>query len=343
VNLFRIHSVFILGSLLVFSACKKAEKTTLPIQEEELLNIPDYFPSINFPSDNTFSKERWTLGKALFYDKALSKNETVSCGSCHKPNLAFSDDLPVSLGDLNTPGRSNAPTLANIGYHPYFTRAGGVPTLEMQVNVPIQEHDEFNFNIVDIVERFKDHSAYQDAAMKAYNRKLDPFVITRAIATFERSIISGNSAYDKYTYQNNTQALSSAEKQGMDLFFSARTQCSECHSGLNFTSYAFENNGLHERYADSGRMRLTKAESDRDLFKVPTLRNVELTSPYMHDGSISTLKDVVEHYNTGGVKHKNKSALIQPLNLTEEEKSNLIAFLKSLTDYEFVNQTKYKP
>ncbi|MEZ4805697.1 MAG: cytochrome c peroxidase [Bacteroidia bacterium] len=319
------------------------EKTSLPEQKVDLLSIPDYFPPIPFPSDNTFTEERWTLGKALFYDKALSRNETVSCGSCHKPHLAFSDDVAVSLGDLNTLGRSNAPSLTNIGYNPYFTRAGGVPTLEMQVNVPIQEHDEFNFNIVDIVERLKDNAYYQDASLKAYNRDLDPYVITRAIATFERSIISGNSPYDKFTYQNKPEALSTAEKKGMDLFFSSRTNCSECHSGFNFSTYAFENNGLHERYSDSGRMRITKAESDRDKFKVPTLRNVELTSPYMHDGSLKTLTEVVEHYNTGGVNHKNKSQFIKALQLTEEEKTNLVAFLKSLTDYEFANQSKYKP
>jgi cytochrome c peroxidase len=200
----------------------------------------------------------------------------------------------------------------------------------MQILVPIQEHDEFNTNILDIVEKLKKDSSYTQASRIAYNREIDPFVITRAIANFERSLISGNSDFDK----NN---FSSSALNGKNLFMSNKTNCSQCHSGFNFTNYTFENNGLYTNYADSGRMRLTQIESDRARFKVPTLRNAQLTAPYMHDGSIKTLEEVVAHYNTGGKIHANKSTLIKPLGLTQQEQNDIVAFLNTLTDYTFIN------
>jgi cytochrome c peroxidase len=319
---------------ILISGCQKEPITSS--QEGKILAIPPGFPEIDFPEGNEFTPERWAFGKKLFYDPALSLNNSVSCASCHKPELAFSDDVSLSLGDGNQTGKSNSPTLANIAYHPYFTRAGGVPTLEMQILVPIQEHDEFNFNIVDLAERLKQIPEYAEAALNCYNRELDPYVITRAIANFERTLISGNSSFDKYFYQGRQNALNEAEKRGMELFFSSKTDCSGCHNNFNFSNYAFENNGLYEQYADSGRMRLTHLEEDRARFKVPTLRNVSKTGPYMHDGSIETLEEVVNHYNSGGYPHVNKSELIRPLNLTLEERADLVAFLNSLTDYEFI-------
>jgi cytochrome c peroxidase len=232
--------------------------------------------------------------------------------------------------------------LTNIGYNPYFTRAGGVPTLEMQILVPIQEHNEFNTNILAIVELLKKDSSYVHQAKIAYNREIDPFVITRSIANFERSLISGNSIYDQYTYQNKKAAMNESAKKGMALFFGDKTNCSKCHSGFNFSNYAFENNGLYTNYADSGRMRLTKDETDRARFKVPTLRNIEFTAPYMHDGSIQDLEGVVMHYNSGGVFHKNKSTLVKPLGLSSQEQKNLVDFLKSLTDYSFINNKNFR-
>ncbi|MBC7425878.1 MAG: c-type cytochrome, partial [Bacteroidia bacterium] len=160
--------------------------------------------------------------------------------------------------------------------------------------------------------------------------------------TFERTLISGNSRFDQYFYQNNKNALSSDEINGYNLFISNKTNCSQCHSGFNFSNYSFENNGLYENYADSGRMRLTNQESDRGLFKVPSLRNIEFTAPYMHDGSFQTLEQIIENYNNGGKSFKNKSKLIVPLNLSNQEKHDLISFLKSLSDYQFINNKKFK-
>ncbi len=328
-------------ALLVLSACKKeAPEITA---SNDPFPIPSGFPKIEFPDDNQFTVERWKLGKKLFYDKALSLNNTVSCGSCHKPELAFSDNVARSLGDNGTVGRGNAPTLSNVAYHPYFTRAGGVPTLEMQILVPVQEHDEFNTNIVDLAERLKQMPEYVEAAQNSYNREMDPFVITRAIATFERSLVSGNSRYDAYIQKGDFEALNKQEKRGLQLFLSDETNCSKCHTGFDFTNYAFENNGLYTVYADSGRFRVTGIDTDRAKFKVPSLRNIELTAPYMHDGSKQTLESIVEHYNAGGAIHPNKSQFLKPLGLTQEEKDDLVAFLKSLTDAAFAGNSKFRP
>ncbi|MBK9637984.1 MAG: cytochrome-c peroxidase [Bacteroidetes bacterium] len=258
-----------------------------------VLIIPPGFPSMDFPADNNFTMTRWELGKELFYEKQLSKNNTLSCASCHKQEFAFSDNVALSLGDNNALGSSNAPSLTNIGYHPYFTRAGGVPTLEMQVLVPIQEHNEFNTNMLDVIDKLKQNNSYNQQAQLAYGRDLDAFVITRAISTFERSLISGNSRFDKYENDNTQFSLTTSELRGYQLFNSSQTNCSSCHSGFNFTNYTFENNGLYLNYADSGRMRVTQLPQDRAKFKVPSLRNVALTAPYMHDGSFTSLQQVL--------------------------------------------------
>lgn len=279
---------------------------------------------------------RWELGKQLFYEKQLSKNNTLSCASCHKQEFAFSDNVALSLGDNNAIGSSNAPSLTNIGYHPYFTRAGGVPTLEMQILVPIQEHNEFNTNMLDVIDKLKQDSHYVQQAQLAYGRDLDAFVITRALSTFERSLISGNTRYDKYVNNKSFHPLSPSELRGLQLFNSSRTNCSSCHSGFNFTNHTFENTGLYLNYADSGRMRVTQLPQDRAKFKVPSLRNIAFTAPYMHDGSFATLQQVIEHYNSGGLLHVNKSTLVRPLQLTVQEKSDLLNFLETLSDDSFV-------
>ncbi len=297
---------------------------------------------MEFPDGNEYTKARWELGKALFYDPILSKSGKTSCSSCHKTEFAFADNAALSLGDENQEGTSNSPTLTNIGYNPYFTRAGGVPTLEMQVLVPIQEHNEFNNNIVFIADTLKKIPFYEKAAQYAYKRDPDAFVITRALANFERTLISGNSEYDKFIQGKSEAKFGASEVRGMQLFMSDKTNCSSCHSGFNFSNYNFENNGLYEQYNESGRFRLTQNQEDIGKFKVPTLRNIAFTAPYMHDGSLGTLEDVVEHYNSGGKNQINKSSFLKPLNLSNQEKADLVAFLRSLSDLEFINKKDFK-
>jgi cytochrome c peroxidase len=209
-----------------------------------------------------------------------------------------------------------------------------MPDLERQVLVPIQEHPEFDFNILLIVDRMKKDSFFTQMSRKAYGREPDPYVITRAISAYERTLISGNSPYDQYHFQKKKRALNSAAKKGMKLF--NEIGCNNCHSGFNFTNEAVVNIGLYETYVDSGAQRFTKKIEDAGKFKVPTLRNVALTAPYMHDGSIATLAEVIDFFATGGHNHPNKTALMKPFELDEEGKKNLIAFLEALTDVSFM-------
>ena len=331
------HLLVILSILILVVSCSDNHEITLP---DDRVEIPSGFPDMEFPEDNPYSKEAWALGKALFYDPILSADSTVSCASCHLPELAFSDGLKTSIGIHDRIGRRNSPSLANIGYHPYFTREGGVPTLEMQVLVPIQEHDEMDFNIVLVAERLKRNSYYSQASVDAYQRPPDAFVITRALANFERSLISGNSKYDAFL--RGDAQLTAEENRGRQLFHSEALNCSSCHSGFNFTDYRFTNNGLYEEYEDPGRERLTNDPLDEALFKTPSLRNVAITGPYMHDGSISTLNEVIDHYQKGGFGHRNQSPLIKAFNLSNSDKEALVAFLNCLTDYEFINNDLFK-
>jgi len=326
--------------LLAYSCCKDKEERYL--DHLEIMEIPVGFPDIVHPEGNDFTYERWSLGKKLFFDPILSKDGNVSCASCHDPALAFSDDLDVSLGSENVQGTRNAPTLSNVAYHPYFTREGGVPTLEMQILVPIQEHNEFNHNIVLIADTLSKVDTYRSMTQAAYNQVPNPFVITRALAQFERSLISGQSLYDQEYHYGLSGAMSESAKRGKLLFESERIACSACHSGVNFTNYSFQNNGLYAAYDDPGRSRFTQEEDDVARFKVPTLRNVAVTAPYMHDGSLNSLEEVIEHYDKGGFAHQNKSPMIKPLNLTNREKQDLLAFLISLTDERFINNKNFR-
>lgn len=329
--------------VLLLAACRKEEP--LPPEPGEnpvLLQIPVGFPQPQIPADNALTAERIALGKRLFYDPILSRDSTISCASCHKQSLAFADSTATSPGVEGRPGVRNSPTLANVAYQKTLLREGGLPTLEMQILVPIQEHNEFDFNILSIMERLEKNPEYVQMAQQAYGRKPDPFVITRSIAAFERTLLSGNSAFDQWYFQGKKRALSPEAQRGFALFNSERLGCNQCHSGFLFTNQAVANNGLYETYADPGRMRLTGLESDRAVFKIPTLRNVALTAPYMHDGSLKTLDAVIDHYQTGGRPHPNKSPLLKPFHLTPAERRDLLAFLTSLTDPSFLQNPDFQ-
>jgi cytochrome c peroxidase len=305
------------------------------------LEVPEGFPLPFIPEDNALTYERIALGKKLFYDPILSLDSSRSCASCHLPALAFSDSVAFSLGIENRLGTRNSPTLANVAYQKALLREGGIPTLEMQVLVPIQEHNEFDFNILVAGERMLADPEYVEMSMASYDREPDPYVITRAISAFERTMISGESPFDLFYFQGKNSALSASQKRGWELFQSDRLNCSKCHEGFLFTSQGFANNGLYDDYPDPGRLRLTGEESDRAVFKIPTLRNIALTAPYMHDGSLPNLQSVLAHYETGGRPHVNKSVLVKPFSLTEQERADLLEFLQSLTDEAFLNNPAY--
>ncbi|QQS31380.1 MAG: c-type cytochrome [Sphingobacteriales bacterium] len=301
------------------------------------LVIPVGFPPMPIPDDNLMTKARVNLGRKLFYDPVLSVDSTISCASCHQQHLAFSDDRPLSKGVAGRLGFRNSPTLTNVGYLPFLLKEGGVETLEIQALTPITEHAEMDFTIGEAAKRLQSNPKYVQLSYLAYGQSPSPFTITRALAAFQRTLISGNASAD------NPQFLSPEAAAGKQIFFGEKAKCGHCHSGFNFTSNGFENNGLYESYADEGRFRLTLDPNDIGVFKIPTLRNIALTAPYMHDGSLLTLSEVIDHYQSGGTSHPNKSPLIQPFELNEKERLDLLAFLESLTDSVFIANPKFKP
>jgi len=283
---------------------------------------------------------RVKLGKHLFYDPILSRDSTVSCASCHKQELAFTDGLPKSVGIRDRMVTRNSPTLTNVGNRTMFLLDGVNPSLESQVGVPIQEHNEFDFHVLLVIDRIANNSTYAEWARKGYDSEVTEYVLKNSIASFERTLISDNSPYDKFL-NGNRAALDNQQKKGMELFFET-LYCAKCHSGPDFTEDRLTNNGLYEAYADSGRMRLTETEADRAIFKVPTLRNIAVTAPYMHNGSIETLEEVIKHYESGGHSHPGRGKEIVPFDLTNEERLNLVRFLEALTDQDFLTNPAYR-
>ncbi len=296
------------------------------------LGLPAHFPVMDIPTDNALTEERVALGELLFFDPILSRDSTVSCGSCHLPALAFADGKRVSEGVDGREGMRNAPSLWNVGYEEAFFRDGGARTLELQVLTPISDPNEMDVSMEEVVKRLQAHPAYPFLFQQAYGRTADRFGVIRAIAAYERTLISGNSAYDRFVYGGDSSALSLLAQQGMQLFFGDRLKCGNCHSGFNLTNNGFANIGLYEQYADVGRKRVTLLEEDAGKFKVPSLRNVGLTAPYMHDGSLGTLEEVLSHYASGGKGHVNQATAIRGFTLNEEEMRAVIAFLGSLTE-----------
>ncbi len=326
INLKKKGAAIGILALLLFS-CLLSKKVIVDSKEFSL-------PEMVYEPDNQITKERIALGKKLFFDPVFSIDSSISCASCHKPKYAFSDTVKFSPGVFNRPGIRNTPSLMNIGFHPYFLREGSVPTIEMQALIPIQEENEFAHNIVEITKKIRHIPEYVAMSKIAYDREPDPYVITRALGVFQRTLISNSSKFDSYL--DGKLKLTKSESNGMAIFFGEKGNCSSCHGGFNFTSYKLTNNGLYENYEDVGRMRATKDSADFAIFKTPSLRNIEITSPYMHDGSFVSLEEVVNHYNIGGKNHVNKDSLIKPLHLSNSEKKDLVLFLKTLTDKSFV-------
>lgn len=271
------------------------------------------------------------LGKRLFFDPALSKDSSISCASCHIPDYAFSDTLALSNGVDGHKTMRNSPSLVNIGLHPYFMREGGNPTLEVQVFVPLEGEDEMHLPMPLAIKRLRQDKSYKAEFKSAFGKGPDAFGITRAIAAYERTILGGSSRYDDFI-DGDLTALSAEERHGYELFTSDELKCNTCHSGGMMSSFAFENNGTKEYYTDRGRARITMKPEDEGKFKVPSLRNISLTAPYMFDGSMKTLGEVIDHYAEGGSAHPNKSEKVSGFNIDPEDKRALLAFLASLDE-----------
>ncbi len=332
-------------------------------------NLPKGFPKPWVPPDNPMSAAKVELGRYLFYDTRLSVNGKSSCATCHKQELAFTDGRPVGIGTTGQLHSRGAMSLVNIAYSGALTWSNpGMRRLEEQALVPMfGEHPvELGLREGDgILTAIREDARYKVMFAQAFHGESEPVSVsnvTKAIASFERSIISGRSPYDRYHYDRDDNAVSDAAKRGEILFFNQHLGCFRCHGGFNFTDatvtessaerdVSFHNTGLYNLAGalsypapNFGIYEFTKVPADVGKFKTPTLRNVALTGPYMHDGSIATLEGVIDHYaaggrtiasgpNTGvGRDNPNKDERVRGFQITAAEKQDFIAFLNTLTD-----------
>ncbi len=302
------------------------------------VDVPIGLPPVEFaggpPTEGSFE-----LGRRLFYDRNLSLDGSVSCASCHNPRYGFSDNRQVSEGVGGRKGKRNSPTLFNAAYGRNFRWDGGAATLEAQAAGPMADTNEMAHSPAALESKLRDNSIYRAMFERAYGPGPITFdKVVKALAVFERLILSGNSLYDRYEYLGNRRALSQSAISGLAIF-SGRGHCAVCHH-VGKECALFPAGGFHTlgvganargELADLGRYNVTKAEADRGAFKTPSLRNITQTRPYMHDGSLTSLTEVVEFYNAGGRSNPYRSKLIRPLDLAPQDKLDLLAFLESLT------------
>jgi len=306
-------------------------------------SIPEYWPSRTTTSGVIDSAEAFALGRALFYDPILSKDSTVACATCHQPQLAFSDGLARSIGVNGRRGKRSAPSLANVGfqYHGFFWD-GRVATLEEQSLHPFRDSLEMDLPVDEVISRLDRHPGYSDQFARSFGSAgVDSVRIQKVLAHFERELVSANSRYDRMAAGVVNYSVS--ELRGWAMFFDAsmdvpHAECSHCHVDPLFANPQFQNNGLATTgLNDPGRSGVTGNPYDRGKFKVPSLRNVALTAPYMHDGRFNTLDAVLDHYISGGHPGLTVSPNVRPLNLDEHDKADLLAFLHTLTDSTFIS------
>jgi cytochrome c peroxidase len=294
--------------------------------------VPLGLPPLVWPRDNPYSVAKVELGRVLYFDRRLSADETVSCASCHDPQLAFTDNAPVSTGIKTQRGGRSAPTVINRAYSLAQFWDGRANSLEEQAKGPIANPIEMGMTHDSAVERIKGIKGYGPLFTAAFGSgDVDIDRIAKAIACFERTVLSGNAPYDRYKRGDKT-AMTAQQVRGMDIFFN-RAKCDQCHEGSNFTLNAYSNLGVGSDKPDPdvGRYAVTKDPRDWGVFKTPTLREIEHTAPYMHDGSLKTLDEVVEFYNKGGIPNKNLDQNMKALHLNEANKADLVAFLKALS------------
>lgn len=315
------------------------------------LIIPEGFPQMEIPADNQLTKEGVELGRRLFYDPILSADSSLSCASCHQVHFSFTDKKPLSAGIAGKTGRRSAMSLVNLGFNKNgFFWDGRAATLEEQALIPVEDPIEMHNNWDTLVEKIKLHQEYPVLFRKAFGieteAEINKELVAKAIAQFERTLISsGDSKFDRV--KRGEAEFTPDELIGFDLFFDISpeykdAECAHCHNVPLMTTNEYFNNGITEAYdlsdfKDKGLGEVTGDSIDIGKFKAPTLRNIEMTAPYMHDGRFKTLEEVMEHYSSGGKYSETVSPLIRPLKLSETEKRQLIAFLKTLTDTTFVN------
>jgi cytochrome c peroxidase len=282
------------------------------------------------PVDNPLRKERVDLGRRLFLDPMLSAAATIACASCHRPEHLFADATAISPGVYGRTGRRNTPSLLNVAYARQLTWDGRSATLEEQVLKPIQDPVEMGLSLSELVERLEGRRDYRSAFQDALGEPVSEVGVARALAAYLRTLRSGGSPFDRFRV-GEADALTPLARIGFQLFV-GKARCALCHAGPTLSDGEFHNTGVTVRSGseDAGRLLLTGVEADRGAFRTPSLRNVVRTAPYMHDGSLATLREVIEFYDGGGEPNPHLDADVRPLRLDEDEKRALIEFLGSL-------------
>ena len=296
--------------------------------QESGSSVPKGLAPVKHPKDNPSTAAKISLGKQLYFDKRLSSDNTISCASCHEPNKGFSNGERFATGVGGKVGGRSAPTVINAAYNRFQFWDGREPSLEAQALGPIQNPIEMNMSLEDVVAKLNKIDGYKKQFQAVFGSDVTSDGIGKSIAAYERTVLSGDAPYDRFK-AGDTKALSEAAERGRKLFF-GKAHCSACHVGSNFTDKGFHNVGIgmDHKNPDVGRMAISKLPEDRGSFKTPTLREIARTGPYMHDGSLKSLEDVVNHYNKGGIKNDQLDEEIYPRNLSEKEKADLVTFLK---------------
>ena len=319
----------VLSGVLVAAAVAQGPPETAPWRPEIPRGLDLYMP---IPEDNPLIPEKVALGRRLFFDPILSRDYTLACASCHDPRGAFTDGRALAVGVFGRRGNRSAPSLVNRGYGRAFFWDGRTSSLEEQVVKPIQDEKELDMKLEEVVARLKAHHEYPTLFQVAFGQEVNPDDLARGLASYVRTILAGDAPIDRYL-DGEQVALSEPAREGLRLF-RGKANCTACHLGPTFTDEQFHNTGIAWRdgkLLDPGRFALTGKEADRGAFKTPTLREVARTAPYMHDGSLATLEEVVEFYNRGGNTNPHLDPELRPLQLTPEEKQALAAFLRSLS------------
>jgi cytochrome c peroxidase len=348
--------VFLIAMLVLFSACTKDKVGYIPTPYT--LDVPSHFPSMPIPADNPMTEEGVELGRYLFYEKRLSGNGMMSCATCHGATTSFSDSAKYSTGIDGIQGNRNAMALVNLGWDSFFFWDGRATTLEQQILEPVPNPIEMHLAWPEAIKKLKSDTYYRNQFYKAFGAvDFNETHVAKAIAQFIRTMISGKSKFDvMYKIENNlplsswdqSAQITNEEWAGYDLFKSLNgADCFHCHNGPLMRVAKFSNNGLDAVFSDFGRNLVTNNPSDLGKFKVPTLRNIALSAPYMHDGRFKNLDEVIEHYSSGIHMSPTIDPLIEFANqggvqLDAQEKQLLKTFLLTLTDFNFVNNPSFQ-
>jgi cytochrome c peroxidase len=307
-------------------ACVRSFGQLEAARQKESFTFPNIVP---IPSNNKLTPNRVKLGEMLFFDPRLSGSNWISCATCHNPALGWSDGQPAAIGNGMRTLKRSTPSIVNTAFNKVQMWDGRFNSLEEQAVGPMQAPGEMNGSMKLILEKLKSIPGYVQAFKEAYpSEGITKDTLAKAVASFERTVISKNSPFDSWIHGNQT-AISPSAQRGFDLFV-GKAKCDDCHSGPNFSDGGFHNIGLGGN-TDEGRFLEKPIKAMKGAFKTPMLRDVALTAPYMHNGAYRTLEDVVDHYNRGGDNQENLDPDIKPLGLTHQEKKDLVQFLKTLT------------